>query len=172
MMGASGIWLLMPLVFTDDHSMAAVLMTLAMVGALVPDLDAVESKIEYVKVIGIKPLVPVSRAINRAYGHRGPLHSLWGWLGWSILILPTSVFFGWLPTTALSLGYASHLPGDSCTRTGILLLFPKRKSFHLLPVKWRVVTGTALEELFFVAFALISLTLLLRNLSLSLTPGF
>lgn len=50
----------------------------AVVGALVPDLDATESKIKHVRVMGIKPFVPVYRAINREFGHRGLLHSLWG----------------------------------------------------------------------------------------------
>jgi membrane-bound metal-dependent hydrolase YbcI (DUF457 family) len=54
-----------------------------------------------------------------------------------------------MPVVALSLGYASHLAGDACTRTGIPLLYPRRTHYHLLPHRTRVVTGSEYEELFF-----------------------
>lgn len=162
--GASTVWLLLPLLPQKDSSLVAVLMAFAVVGALVPDLDAIESKIKHIKVMGIKPLVPVSRAINREFGHRGLLHSLWGWVGWTILTLPLDAVTSWLPVVALSLGYASHLLGDACTRTGTPLLYPDRKAFHLLPIHWRVSTGSEYEELFFVISALFSLTLVVAQL--------
>ena len=40
-----------------------------------PDLNAVESKIKHVKVVGIKSLVPVSRAINQEFGFCLGVHS-------------------------------------------------------------------------------------------------
>jgi inner membrane protein len=159
-MGASATWLLMPFVPQNDSGVIAIAMVCCIVGALVPDLDAVESKIKHAKVIGIKPLVPVSKAINREFGHRGLLHSLWGWAVWTTLILPLSVMIGWLPVAALSLGYVSHLAGDACTRTGIPLLYPKLGRWFLLPPRLRIATGSAIEELLFVASALGAMTLL------------
>ena len=163
--GASATWLLVPFVPLDNSAIIAVLMVFCVVGAMVPDLDAVESKIKHVKVINIKPLVPVSRAINRDFGHRGLLHSLRGWLIWTALLLPLIAAFGWLSVAALSLGYASHLAGDACTRTGIPLLYPQRKNYFLLPTKIRVVTGSAEEDIIFVLAAMLTLMLLLGHMS-------
>ena len=88
-----------------------------------------------------------------------------GWATWTLLVLPLSMWIGVLPVAALCLGYASHLAGDACTCTGIPLLYPRRESFHLLPVKLRVVTGTAFEELIFVLFALLDVCLLMAQLT-------
>ena len=162
--GASATWLLVPFVPSDSSAIPAVLMVFCVIGAMVPDLDAVESKIKHVKVLGIKPLVPVSKAINRDFGHRGLWHSPRGWAVWTVLILPLIVVIGWLPVVALSLGYASHLAGDACTRTGIPLLYPKRDRFYLLPGRLRVTTGSEYEELFFAAFSLGAVTMLLEHL--------
>lgn len=162
-MCASATWLLVPFLPQDDSAIIAALMVFCVMGSLVPDLDAVESKIKHIKVLGIKPLVPISKAINRDLGHRGLLHSLWGWVGWTVLILPVVVAIGLMPVAALSLGYASHLAGDACTRGGIPLLYPKRDRFYLLPQRVRVITGSEYEELFFVVFALVSVILLLTG---------
>jgi inner membrane protein len=162
--GASATWLLAPFVPPDDSAIIAALMICCVAGAMVPDLDAVESKIKHVKVVNIKPLVSVSIAINRQFGHRGLLHSLRGWLIWTLMILPLGVVIGWLSVAALALGYASHLAGDACTPTGIPLLYPQRKSYHFLPREIRVVTGSEFEELFFVTFVLLSFVLLLARL--------
>jgi membrane-bound metal-dependent hydrolase YbcI (DUF457 family) len=134
---------------------AAVLTIYAVAGAMVPDLDAVESKIKHVKVMGIKPLVPVAVAINREFVHRKLLHSLRGSAAWTLLNSPFAARAGCLPVAALSLG-------DACTRTGIALFCPQRNDYHLLPVWLRVVTGSEAEEVFFVIFALISRAMLLR----------
>ena len=75
-MGASTVWLLLPLLLVEDSLVVAVLMAFAMVGALVRDLRGNESKIKHVSVKGIKPLVPIARAINRDLDRRGLLHSL------------------------------------------------------------------------------------------------
>ena len=47
--GASATWLLMALLPQDDWGTIAVVMVFCVIGALVPDLDAVESKIKHVK---------------------------------------------------------------------------------------------------------------------------
>ena len=131
------------------------------------DLDASESKIKHVKVLGIEPLVPVAIGLNREFGHRGFLHSARGWAVWTLLILPLVWWIGWLPIVALAVGYASHLAGDACTRTGIPLRYPRQEKFQLLPAKLRFVTGSAVEEGVFVTFACLTLTLLLNAMTLS-----
>ena len=139
--GASASWLLVPLLPQDDSASVAIAITFCVIGAMVPDLDAVESKIKHIKLCGIKPFVPIARAINSEFGHRGLLHSLWGWVGWTLLLLPLVTAIGWSCLSALSLGYASHLAGDACTRSGIPLFYPHRTNYHLLPSKFQVVTG-------------------------------
>ena len=161
--GASTAWLLTPFLPLDGSANIAVLMIYCVVGAMVADLDAVESKIKHVKVMNIKPFVPVSRAINREFGHRGLLHSLWGWVGWTLLIVPLVTTIDWVPVAALSLGYASHLMGDACTLTGIPLFYPTQVRFHLLPAALRIRTGDALEEVIFAMFACLTLALLLSR---------
>lgn len=154
----------MPFVEQDNLGIIAKLMIYCVMGVMVPDLDAVESKIKHVKLRSIKPFVPITGAINAEFGHRGLLHSLWGWVGWTILILPLGAVTSWLCLTALSLGYASHLVGDACTRTGIPLLYPSKKQFNLLPPGIRVITGSDYEEVFFVTLGLLSLIQLLTHL--------
>lgn len=74
-MGDSTVWLLSWLPI-ENSFIVPVLMVFAVVGAVMPDFDALECKIKHANVLGIKPFVPVSKAINQAYGHRGLLHSL------------------------------------------------------------------------------------------------
>jgi inner membrane protein len=165
-MGACATWLLLPLASSDDSATIAVLMALGVIGAMVPDLDAVESKIKHIRLFGIKPLVPVASAINRDFGHRGCLHSARGWALWTGLILPSVIFLGWSGMAALSLGYASHLISDSATKSGIMLCYPQRPRFYLLPKRWRVTTGSPVEEVIFVLAAMFTLALLLNQMSL------
>lgn len=129
----TGVFIIVVGVLVATQAVIAMVMVFCVSGALVPDLDAVESKIKHFRILGIKPFVPVSRTLNRNFGHRGLLYSLRGWLIWTLLILPTSMTIGWLPVAALSFGYASHLVGHACTRTGIPLLYPKQVRWFLLP---------------------------------------
>ena len=163
--GASAIWLLLPPLSPGDSINMGVVMAFCVVGALVPDLDAGESKIKHIMVAGTKPLVPVAIAINRNFGHRGFLHSARGWVGWTALILPLGLILGWAAIIALSLGYASHLAADACTRTGIPLLYPRAGRHFLLPPRLRIITGSDVEEVFFAVFACLSLVLLLSSTS-------
>jgi membrane-bound metal-dependent hydrolase YbcI (DUF457 family) len=81
-----------------------------------------------------------------------------------VLILPLDPILGWAAIAALSLGYASHLAADACARTGIPLLYPVRRRFHLLPAVLRIVTGAAPEEGVFALFACLTLALLKSSL--------
>lgn len=137
----------------------------AAVGALLPDLDAPRSKIGQWSVGGIKPFFLPSQAINRSVGHRSISHSLLALVFIAGVGLVLSPFLGWHISLALWLGYASHLLTDSSTRSGIPLLYPRPRRFHLLPKPLRIVTGSLAEEVIFVAFAALVLILLLSNFS-------
>src|SRR5437868_6829181 len=90
--GGSTVWLLMPFVPTgyNPHNTEniAVLMAFAVTGALLPDLDAAESKIKHFKIAGTKLFLPLAVVIHRDFGHRRLWHSLWGWGLWTVIILP------------------------------------------------------------------------------------
>ena len=162
--GASTLWLLLPFLPSDNSVNMGVLVTCAATGALMPDLDAAESKIRHVKFFDIKPLLPVAIVVNRDFGHRSLLHSARGWAGWTLLVLPLSVITGWIAVSAFSVGYASHLLADACTRTGIPLCYPNRKRFHILPTRLQILTGSASEEALFPWFAFLILVLLFSDI--------
>ena len=134
-------------------------------GALAPDLDASESQLKRFAIAGITPLAPLARTLHRTFGHRGLLHSLAGLSIFSVLLAwPVALWFGWTGGVALALGYASHILADAATKSGVPLLYPRRRRYHLLPKGWRLTTGSLAEEalLPFIAFAI--LLLLLRHL--------
>lgn len=165
LLGATSICLLRPLpgVLTPDD--LAPMLAFSAFGALLPDLDAAGSTIKYLRIGGLTPFVPVADALHHRFGHRGALHSLRG-LG--ILALLLSPLLLWLPghwVGALLLGYASHLAGDACTKSGIPLLYPSAKRHHLLPRRFRLTTGSQAEEVVFVLLALSLLFGLLSQLS-------
>ena len=60
------------------------------------------------------------------------------------------------------LGYASHLLGDASTRSGIPLLYPLPERYHVLPRRWRFVTGSLAEEALFPFLVMAVAVLLLR----------
>jgi inner membrane protein len=124
LLGISTLWLLAPLppeiISYDMGSLAAV----AALGALLPDLDASQSKIKHLKLLGtpFKPFLLPSQIIHHSDRHRGLLHSLCGLGAFSLILLPFSAHTGWQFWLALVLGYGSHLAGDACTRSGVPLL--------------------------------------------------
>ena len=150
----------------------ALLAVAAAFGALLPDLDAAESQIKHLQVMGLKPLTPLSRIIHRALGHRGLLHSLLGVCLASLVVMPLGVWWDWSLPITVSLGYASHLAADACTKSGIPILFPRRRRYYLVPRTWRLTTGSPAEEMLFVVVTLLVLALLLRQWQLSPTLSF
>ncbi len=62
------------------------------------------------------------------------------------------------------LGYASHLLGDSATKSGLLLLYPNAKRYHPLPQGRRFTMGSLAEEALFVPLAISGMALLLCSL--------
>ncbi len=152
----------------------------AALGALLPDLDAAQSKIKHLSVSGIKPFFLPSQMIFHRFGHRTFLHSLSGLAGLALFTLISLValiavavasfpewqpaFAGWRGAVALIAGYASHLALDACNPSGIPLHYPDRKRYHLLPQRWRITTGSALEEMVFALFSLAALLYFLLHL--------
>lgn len=84
-----------------------------MAGTLLPDIDSARSTIG-------KRIKPLSRALELVAGHRGLLHSLAGWL---IFTIPASIA-GMNAALPFTLGYVSHLLLDSLTPTGVRFLYP------------------------------------------------
>jgi membrane-bound metal-dependent hydrolase YbcI (DUF457 family) len=170
MAGLGSLWLLEALPQGVSAGSSAnnigLLALLAGVGALLPDLDARESRLKRVTVgAGIAPFVLPSLVLHRTLGHRGMLHSLVG-LGLTALLLglPLLRWLGWQPALALLLGFGSHLALDACTRRGIPALWPDRTRRFLLPARLRFTTGSAAEEALLVPLTLAALLLFLSVL--------
>ncbi|MCX6379877.1 MAG: restriction endonuclease [Armatimonadetes bacterium] len=145
LIGLSTLWgvSLIPYGVTAEN--LPLLAAITILGALLPDLDAVESKIKSFSIKGVQPFALFADSANKMWGHRGFLHSLPALCLLGGGILPLAFLVGWQIPLCLWLGYASHLMADACTRTGIPGA-PFTKRFFLLPYKWRVVTGSSYEE--------------------------
>jgi inner membrane protein len=140
---------------------------LAGVGALLPDLDARESRLKRVTVgAGIAPFALPSLVLHRTLGHRGMLHSLIGLVLTALLLgVPLLHWLDWQPALALLLGFGSHLLLDACTKAGVPLLWPDRTRRHLLPARLRFTTGSAAEEALLVPLTLAAVLLFLSVLN-------
>ena len=162
--GLNALWLLYMVPTGMTKETAPLLVGLAAFGALLPDLDAVDSKIKRFAVGGIQPFVPLSLLANRTWGHRGLLHSpaILAWL--ALLLVPLTFWTGWQQLLAFWLGYASHLILDALTVSGIPARPLPRSRLHLLPRRQRFVTGSPAEDALFVLLACSTLTLLARFL--------
>ncbi len=148
LLGINSLWLVAvvspELVGYDFGTLAAC----AVLGALLPDLDASESKIKHLKIPGtaFKPFLLPAHVVHRTDQHRGLLHSLWGMCIITFVSAPLLLWMGWAPIAALLLGYSSHLLGDAATKSGIRLLYPNAKRYYLLPQGWRSTTGSLAED--------------------------
>jgi membrane-bound metal-dependent hydrolase YbcI (DUF457 family) len=105
----------------------------------------------------------VALVVSRTNQHRGLLQSLTGPDMVTFMVAPASVWTGWAPMTALLLSYASHLVGDSATKSGIQLLYPNPSRFYLLPRGWRITTGSLAEDALLAPLALLVLWLLMGH---------
>lgn len=170
--GLNSLWLveLLPPGISTDHY--APMIAAAALGSLLPDLDAAESKIKHLSFGGIKPFFLPAQIIYRDLGHRGLLHSGSALVLVGIAAIPLTHWVSWQTALALFLGYGSHLAADACTRSGIPwryvpLLNPSKKRSHLLPPRFRFVTGSEAEGVLVPLLTVMLLILLLRNL-----PGY
>jgi len=126
-----------------------VLIGVAIFGALIPDLDASEATLKHWKLklgegkkgLTIKPFYLVSEFIRLFLPHRGWLHSLWA----ALLVSLVATVGGWGFGLAIFAGYLSHLLADSVTPTGVPLI--NKNSWHLVPARWRLPTGSQWEHL-------------------------
>lgn len=164
--GVASLWLLRPFDSGSDAASVGLLAGLAALGALLPDLDAHESKIKHLALApSVEPFALPSLLLSRLLGHRGLLHSLLGWGTAALIVgLPAFLLLGLAPALALMLGYGSHILLDGCTKHGVPLLYPRPVKWHALPPALRVTTGSAAEDAFFLPLALLSLWLLLSTL--------
>jgi inner membrane protein len=166
--GLAMLWILAP-ASPDTLALATVA---AAMGALLPDLDARQSKLSHTSVYGVTPLKPLSSLLFRSLGHRGALHSLLVWLLVTMAVYLLDMLATHTPTLSigLSLGYLSHLLLDACTRSGVPLFWPDSARVHLLPYRLRIVTGSLVEDAVFLILALAALALYLPRLSQALLP--
>jgi len=167
LLGINSLWLLALLPPEADSGKIAALSVCAAFGALLPDLDAAESKVKHLHLSGLKPFELPATLLHQTLGHRGLIHSLLGLTGFSLATIPLSLHLGWQSAVALILGYASHLAADAATRSGIPLLYPRPKRYHLLPRSWRFITGSQAEEVLFAVAAAATLLLLFSHLPFS-----
>ena len=164
--GISTLWLLAPVPPELLNTDFGVLAVAAAFGALLPDLDASESKIKHLKIPNtqIKPFMLPALVVSRSDQHRGLLHSFAGLGMIALFFIPAAFWIGWAPVAALLLGYFSHLMADAATKSGVRLFYPNPNRFHLLPSALRFTTGSAAEEALLVPLAVCVLTLLLKSL--------
>ena len=142
----------------------------AILGSLLPDLDAADSKIARTTFQGITPLKPLSHLLFRSLGHRGPLHSVAAWLVVTLAGAGLSLLLNPWAGVGLSLGYLSHLLLDACTKSGVPLWWPEPGRIHLLPYRLRVTTGSLAEDGVFALLALAAVALYLSKLPQAVTP--
>ena len=97
-------------------------------GSLLPDIDHTKS------IIG-KVFLPISKWLNKRYGHRTITHSIFALFLVSLISsFIESTFFGSRSYSLfLSLAYLSHLIFDMMTVQGVPLLYPWKKNKFVLP---------------------------------------
>lgn len=124
----------------DDKVAVAAVMTGAVLGSLLPDIDHTRSKISKSSAAA----QAASYAVAAVTKHRGFFHTpLFILLVAAILSMP--IQFGlsgdihhiaWMAYIGLIPGMLSHLLLDTCNPGGIMWLYPMRdKKFSLLPIK-------------------------------------
>lgn len=113
----------------------------AILGALVPDIDANKSTIK--SSLGLAGKIVSLGMKLSGVTHRGLTH--YGITALAVMIF--SIFIGrlfgcWDTGAAFGLGYLSHILADGMTRSGVPLLWPAKKNVHLLPPGFRIKTGS------------------------------
>lgn len=163
----SSLWLIQLATPQTLASSIGVMAGCAVFGGLLPDLDAVDSKLQRLPVVTVdfQPVRLLSRAIRQTSPHRGWMHSLRGLAIISVLLLPSIeivYFSGWIVLVA---GYVSHLAADMMNPSGIPLFYPQQRRWHILPRTWCIRTGSLEEELIFAVFSCATVALLCALMS-------
>lgn len=135
----------------------------AILGALLPDLDAEDSAI--LRQLGFWGVLARLGMKLLGIKHRGVLHS-----GSAVILVVLAAEMigrrvGFQDVgLAFGLGYFSHVAlADAMTISGVPLLWPSARRFHLLPRFLRIRTGGPVESLVFVIIAVV-LALLLPDM--------
>ena len=134
----------------------------AILGALMPDLDAEDSAI--LRDIGIwGGLVKIGMHIF-GVKHRGVLHSGAAILAIVVLAGMVGSWLGYRDVgLAFALGYFSHVAiADAMTISGVPILWPHNFRLHLLPRFMRIRTGGVVEKLV-VTVVMVAVVLLLPS---------
>lgn len=144
--GANTVWAIILLTPTPPSSLP-LLIVIAGVAALLPDIEARDAKAQHISIAGAEPL----RLFRGAFAHRGFTHSLIG-----VAIVGAASFaglrqFGWDIPLALTLGYASHPLVDAFNPFGVRFLYPSRIFYRFLPRVWCFPIGRYGEQLLLAA---------------------
>jgi inner membrane protein len=129
---------------------------LAVLGALLPDIDTEKSAIG--RLLG-----PIALYIERKLGHRQATHSLIALvlLGLGTAPLIYLKLFWWI---ALLCGYLSHLIIDTVNKSGVPLFYPSKvRAVMPKSEKWRITVGSKAEIILFTIISLLVFLLLPIN---------
>lgn len=136
----------LPVMATTDTLTLGSVIALGL-GAVFPDVDEPHSWIGC-RTRGFSDL------INKAFGHRGLTHSLFGLLiaFLTVLLLISLSSFPAVLGLYFTLGYALHLVGDSFSKSGVKWLLPfSDKQFQSAFGYWYYKTGSLTEKLILAA---------------------
>lgn len=144
--GANAIWLTS--LFGQVDQQILVLLPAAIIGGLLPDIDAPSAKIHYAGggvLGGFRGLF-----FGKYFRHRGIMHSIL-----AVFVLSTALFiFSYNTYPLLSfvfgLSYLSHAVIDAFNYSGVGFLFPFRLRFyHLLPRMFRSQVNGPVDTILF-----------------------
>ena len=146
---------------------APYLIVVGIVAGLSPDLDASDATLKHWSInlgdgkkgLRIKPFYFISEFVTIFFKHRGFLHSAWALIIFTLVALMVTMLAGladfYFFALAVFLGYLSHLLLDGMTPSGIPLW--GREKWHTVPEKYRIRTGSYIENLFIALFAAVVL---------------
>src|SRR3990170_1188215 len=125
----------------------------ACLGALLPDIDTPTS------LIG-KACLPLSRLLERRFGHRTLTHSFLGLALFTLPLLPLGLLDPQWPV-AFALGYLSHLLIDCANKSGTPLFYPSQLR-AVLPrsEEFRIAVGSGQETVLLVLLLVVLAVLL------------
>ncbi|HLD11001.1 MAG TPA: metal-dependent hydrolase [Candidatus Nanoarchaeia archaeon] len=129
------------LIITKTYNPSLLFCFLIIFASTLPDIDSSKSKIS----------IPfISNFIERVFGHRGILHSIYPLLFFLFLSIYSFYFL------AIFIGYASHILIDCLTKEGIRILYP----IINIKISGFIKTNSFLENLFLILLFLATLLLI------------
>jgi inner membrane protein len=136
--------------FLHLPSLSSTSLALAFVGSLLPDIDHPSSWVG-------RRSRPISTVVSGVFGHRGITHSAVAVV--ALVALLTHTGYARAITSALAVGYLSHLAADMLTPRGLRLAWPLRKTWAF-PV---CTTGSPAEAIVVAGLCLLAGFCLLRG---------